>query len=177
MQRRGSVDGKNSASDNINVKIRKTKIKWNRLMRAGNWKLWAGHWRDCPFCLKQPQCFSHIYKTIYAIKLLLGSRCSTGLNSKDFFPNWFSILIFTGLKNMYLFYVFICHNNIVVCNIFIHTHTYIYIYTYIYTAAQKFGISKFLTFFKGVSSAHQGCIYSIKNTGKKSNIVKSYCNF
>ncbi len=29
-----------------------------------------------------------------------------------------------------------------------------------YYAAQKFGISKI---FKGVSSAHQGCIYSIKN--------------
>ncbi len=44
-----------------------------------------------------------------------------------------------------------------------------------YTAAQKFGISKI---FKGVSSAHQGCIYLIKNTEKKnSNIVKSYCNF
>ncbi len=37
---------------------------------------------------------------------------------------------------------------------------------YIYTAAQKFGISKILMFFKGVSSAHQGCIYSIKNTEK-----------
>ncbi len=49
---------------------------------------------------------------------------------------------------------------------------------YMYTATQKFGISKiFNVFFMGVSSAHQGCIYSIKNTEKNSNIVKSYCNF
>ncbi len=46
-----------------------------------------------------------------------------------------------------------------------------------YTAAQKFGISKIFNIFKGVSSAHQGCIYSIKNTEKICNIVKSYCNF
>ncbi len=40
------------------------------------------------------------------------------------------------------------------------------------------GISKiFNVFFTGVSSAHQGCIYSIKNTEKNSNIVKFYCNF
>ncbi len=32
----------------------------------------------------------------------------------------------------------------------------------IYTATQKFGISKILNVFKGVSSAHQGCIYLIK---------------
>ncbi len=43
---------------------------------------------------------------------------------------------------------------------------YIYIYIYIYTATQKFGISKIFMFFMGVSSAHQGCIYSIKNTEK-----------
>ncbi len=50
--------------------------------------------------------------------------------------------------------------------------------SFMYTAAQKFAISKIFNVFKGVSSAHQGCIYSIKNTKKKnSNIVKSYCNF
>ncbi len=36
----------------------------------------------------------------------------------------------------------------------------------VYTATQKFGISKIFNVFKGVSSAHQGCIYSIKNTVK-----------
>ncbi len=46
-----------------------------------------------------------------------------------------------------------------------------------YTAAQKFGISKIFNVFKGVSSAHQGCTYSIKNTEKNCNIVKSYWNF
>ncbi len=35
-----------------------------------------------------------------------------------------------------------------------------------YTAAQKFGISKIFYVFKGVSSAHQGCIYSTNNTEK-----------
>ncbi len=40
---------------------------------------------------------------------------------------------------------------------------YIYIYIYIYTATQKFGISKIFYVFKGVSSAHQGCIYLTKN--------------
>ncbi len=40
-------------------------------------------------------------------------------------------------------------------------HRYYYI---TYTAAQKFGISKIFNVFRGVSSAHQGCIYSIKNT-------------
>ncbi len=43
---------------------------------------------------------------------------------------------------------------------------------HIYT--QKFGNSKI---FKGVSSAYQDCIYSIKNPERNSNIVKSYCNF
>ncbi len=45
---------------------------------------------------------------------------------------------------------------------------------YIYTAVQKFGISKI---FNGVSDAHQGCIYLIKNTEKNSNVVKYYFNF
>ncbi len=40
-----------------------------------------------------------------------------------------------------------------------------YIYIYIYTAAQKFGISKICN----VPSAHQGCIYLIKNTEEKKN--------
>ncbi len=35
-----------------------------------------------------------------------------------------------------------------------------------HTAAQKFGISKIFMFYKGVSFAHQGWIYSIKNTEK-----------
>ncbi len=44
-----------------------------------------------------------------------------------------------------------------------HIYTaYCFIYIYIHTAAQKFGNSKILVFFKGVSSAHQGCIYLIK---------------
>ncbi len=34
----------------------------------------------------------------------------------------------------------------------------------IYTAAQTFVISKIFNVFKEVSSAHQGCIYMIKNT-------------
>ncbi len=38
------------------------------------------------------------------------------------------------------------------------------VYIYIYTASQKFGISMICNVFKGVSSAHQGCIYSIKKT-------------
>ncbi len=51
----------------------------------------------------------------------------------------------------------------------------------IYTAAQKFGISKiFNVFFKEVSSAHQGCNYSIKKKKKKKKKktvnVKYYCN-
>ncbi len=49
-----------------------------------------------------------------------------------------------------------------------HTHTDLY------TAVQKYGISKM---FNGVSYAHQGCIYLIKNTEKNSNNVKYYCNF
>ncbi len=40
------------------------------------------------------------------------------------------------------------------------------IYIYKYTAAQTFGIRKISQVFKRVSSAHYGCIYSIKNTGK-----------
>ncbi len=39
------------------------------------------------------------------------------------------------------------------------------------------GISKIFYVFKGVSSAHQGCVYSIKKYRKNINIVKSYCNF
>ncbi len=36
-----------------------------------------------------------------------------------------------------------------------------------YTADQMFGISKIFYVLKGVSSVHQGCIYSIKNKEKK----------
>ncbi len=54
----------------------------------------------------------------------------------------------------------------------------LHIYIYTYTAAQKFekfGISKmFYVFFKEVSSAHQGCIYLIKNTEKNVYFVKYY---
>ncbi len=46
-----------------------------------------------------------------------------------------------------------------------------------YTAVQKFEISKIFHVFNGVSYAHQGCIYFIKNTEKNSNIVKYYCIF
>ncbi len=53
----------------------------------------------------------------------------------------------------------------------------VFIYVYVHTATQKFGISKISMFFKVASSAHQGCIYSIKNTEKNGNIVKSCCNF
>ncbi len=35
-----------------------------------------------------------------------------------------------------------------------------------YTPLKSLGSVRFLMFFKGVSSAHQGCIYSIKNTEK-----------
>ncbi len=58
-----------------------------------------------------------------------------------------------------------------------------YVYVYTHTAAQKFGISKICKVFKGVSSAHQGCIYSIRNTEKNSSelllqflILVSYFN-
>ncbi len=42
----------------------------------------------------------------------------------------------------------------------------IYIYTHTHTVAQKFGISTIFNVVIEVSSAHQGCIYSIKNTEK-----------
>ncbi len=73
------------------------------------------------------------------------------------------------------------HNAVMLCVCVLYYTVYtvlcIYIYIYIYTAAQILGSVRFLMFFKGDSSAHQGCIYSIKNTEKNSNIVKSYCNF
>ncbi len=48
---------------------------------------------------------------------------------------------------------------------------------FIYAAAQTFGISKICNVFSWwVSSAHQGCIYSIKNT-ENTNIVQYYRNF
>ncbi len=42
----------------------------------------------------------------------------------------------------------------------------LHLYIYKYTAAQTFGIRKISHVFKRVSSAHYGCIYSIKNTEK-----------
>ncbi len=45
-----------------------------------------------------------------------------------------------------------------------------------YTAIQCLGSVKFVMFFKEASSAHQGCIYLMKNTEKNSNIVKYYWN-
>ncbi len=41
------------------------------------------------------------------------------------------------------------------------------LFAQIYTAVQKFGIRKNFNIFKEVSSAHQGCIYLIKNTEKQ----------
>ncbi len=40
-----------------------------------------------------------------------------------------------------------------------------------YTAIQCLGSVKFVMFFKEASSAHQGCIYLIKNTEKKTVIL------
>uniref|UniRef100_A0A8C2JY59 LIM-domain binding 1b n=1 Tax=Cyprinus carpio TaxID=7962 RepID=A0A8C2JY59_CYPCA len=45
-----------------------------------------------------------------------------------------------------------------------HTHTHTH--THIYSTAQKFETLLFLMFLKEVSSAHQACIYLIKNTEK-----------
>ncbi len=52
-----------------------------------------------------------------------------------------------GLPSLVFFLLYVC-----MC-VFIH-------------CAQKIEISKIFYVFKGVSSAHQGCIYSIKNTEK-----------
>ncbi len=66
------------------------------------------------------------------------------------------VLLLSGIKNSSKWFK----------SSFIYYYTLYYIIFSIYTAAHKFGISKILNVFKEVSSAHQGCIYSIKNTEK-----------
>uniref|UniRef100_A0A8C1GL86 Uncharacterized protein n=1 Tax=Cyprinus carpio TaxID=7962 RepID=A0A8C1GL86_CYPCA len=113
------------------------------------------------------------------------NECPSGVVNEETFKHIYAQFFPHGDASTYAHYLFNAFDtrndgsikfevktNCAILAIYIHT----YIHTYIYTVQVKsLETLLFLMFLKEVSSAHQACIYLIKNT-EKSNIVIYYYN-